>query len=283
MLSPDTSQQKLLLIVGPKRSGKGTIARVLTGLLGQDSVAAPTLASLATNFGLAPLIGKSVAIIGDARISARADQAAIAERLLSISGEDSLTIDRKFLSAWTGRLPVRFLVFTNELPRLSDASGALASRFVVLTMEHSFLGKEDRGLGNRLLGELPGILNWALTGYRRMRERGYFLQPESAREAIEELEALGSPVASFVKERCSVASGLQCSADRLFTEWKLWCEANGRREPGTVQTFGRDLRAVVSGLRVVKPRVDGRQARSYEGIGIAGAIEHGQAPPVDRW
>ncbi|MGD5575264.1 hypothetical protein QUU09_22715, partial [Xanthomonas citri pv. citri] len=91
LLSADTSQQKIPLIIGPKRSGKGTIARVLTALLGQDSVTAPTLASLATNFGLAPLIGKSVAIVGDARLSGKVDQSAIAERLLSISGEDSLT------------------------------------------------------------------------------------------------------------------------------------------------------------------------------------------------
>jgi putative DNA primase/helicase len=53
-LGVDTSHQKILLLVGPKRSGKGTIARVLTRLLGIDSVAAPTLASLARNFGLAP-------------------------------------------------------------------------------------------------------------------------------------------------------------------------------------------------------------------------------------
>ncbi|MFG1346123.1 phage/plasmid primase, P4 family [Xanthobacter autotrophicus DSM 431] len=283
LLAPDTSQQKIMLIVGPKRSGKGTIARVLTGLLGRDSVAAPTLASLATNFGLAPLIGRSVASIGDARLSARADQAAIAERLLSISGEDSITIDRKFLSAWTGRLPIRFLIMTNELPRLSDASGALASRFVVLTMERSFFGNEDRALGNRLMGELPGILNWARVGYLRLQKRGYFLQPDSAREAVDELEALGSPVASFVKDRCTVASGLQCPAERLFGEWKLWCEASGRREPGTIYTFGRDLRAVVTGLRVVRPRIEGHQTRFYEGIGIAGATEQDRSRPYNDW
>jgi putative DNA primase/helicase len=55
-LSGDTSLQKLLMVVGPKRSGKGTIGRVLTGLLGVHNTAAPTLASLTTNFGLAPLI-----------------------------------------------------------------------------------------------------------------------------------------------------------------------------------------------------------------------------------
>ena len=59
-------------------------------------VVAPTLASLVQNIGLAPLIGKPLAIVGDARIGARADQAVITERLLSISGEDFMTIDRKF-------------------------------------------------------------------------------------------------------------------------------------------------------------------------------------------
>jgi putative DNA primase/helicase len=71
-LSSDTSQQKILFIVGPRRSGKGTIARVLTALVGRDSVVNPTLASLQTTFGLAPLIGKPLAFITDARLGGRA-------------------------------------------------------------------------------------------------------------------------------------------------------------------------------------------------------------------
>ena len=51
LLSGDARQQKLFMLVGPKRSGKGTIARVLGGLLGQRNVAGPTLSSLSTNFG----------------------------------------------------------------------------------------------------------------------------------------------------------------------------------------------------------------------------------------
>src|SRR5262249_5576971 len=58
-LLPDTSQQKMLMIVGPKRSGKGTIARVLRALVGIDNTTSPTLASLGTNFGLWPLLGKT--------------------------------------------------------------------------------------------------------------------------------------------------------------------------------------------------------------------------------
>jgi putative DNA primase/helicase len=49
--------QKILLLVGPTRGGKGAIARVLGQLVGPANVAGPTLSSLGTDFGLAPLLG----------------------------------------------------------------------------------------------------------------------------------------------------------------------------------------------------------------------------------
>ncbi|MBN2475850.1 MAG: hypothetical protein JXB62_14660, partial [Pirellulales bacterium] len=134
LLSADTSQQKILFLVGPKRSGKGTIARLIRGLIGPSNVAGPTLAGLATNFGLSPLLGKSVAIIPDARLSGRSDRAIVIERLLSISGEDTLTVDRKYRDPVTTKLATRLVLVSNELPRLSDASGALASRLIVLRL-----------------------------------------------------------------------------------------------------------------------------------------------------
>lgn len=94
LLTADTRQQKIFLLIGPPRSGKGTIARVLRRLVGEGNVAAPTLSGLTTNFGCSSLIGKSLAIVSDARLSTRNDQAVVVERLLAISGEDKLTIDR---------------------------------------------------------------------------------------------------------------------------------------------------------------------------------------------
>jgi putative DNA primase/helicase len=270
LLTADTSQQKIFLIVGPKRSGKGTISRVLTAMLGQGNVASPTLAGLCTNFGMQPLIGKSLATIGDARLGHRHDQAQIAERLLSISGEDSITVDRKHLTPWTGRLGVRFLIMTNEMPRLSDASGALASRFIVLTMSQSFFGKEDPGLTSRLLEELPGILNWAIVGWQRLHKRGYFLQPASSAAAIEELEALSSPVLAFVRDRCVVGPAERIEVGTLYSAWCRWCEEQGRREPGQKPNFCRDLQAAVQGLRLRKLGGDGNRYTIYEGITVRG-------------
>jgi hypothetical protein len=52
MLTADTAQQKALLLVGPRRSGKGTLGRVLKALIGAANVCGPTTSSLAGNFGL---------------------------------------------------------------------------------------------------------------------------------------------------------------------------------------------------------------------------------------
>lgn len=267
LLTTDTSQQKAFLMIGPKRSGKGTIARVLASMLGKNNIAGPTLNSLSTNFGLQPLIGKQVAIISDARLSGKADQSTIAERVLSISGEDALTIDRKHRESWTGTLKTRFLILSNELPRLSDASGALSSRFILLQMTRSFYGQEDLGLGARVLAELPGILQWSIAGLHRLRKRGYFVQPASSADAIDELDALTSPIKAFIADRCTIDPKGKIECGNLYARWRLWCEQEGRERPGTSASFGRDLRSAVPGLKSARigPE-DDRGPRYYVGI-----------------
>ena len=266
LLTPDTRQQKMLFLLGPKRSGKGTIARVLRELVGTANVAGPTFGSLSTNFGLSPLIGKSVALVSDARLSGRSDSAVITERLLSISGEDALTIDRKFRDPLTVKLNARFVILSNELPRLGDASGALAGRLILLRLTRSWFGEEDTHLFDRLKGALPGILLWAVEGWRRLQERGRFLQPKSAAKLVEEMEDLSSPVGAFVRERCRVGSGERVEVCDLYAAWRSWCDVHGRKEPGTEETFGRDLRAAVPALDKTRPRTPEGRLYVYTGI-----------------
>jgi putative DNA primase/helicase len=265
-LLPDTAQQKILMIVGPRRSGKGTIARVLRALVGVGNTVAPTLAGLGTNFGLWPLLGKTVAIISDARLSGRTDIALVTERLLSISGEDALTIDRKNLSHVTCQLPVRFVILTNELPRLSDPSGALVGRLILLRQTKTWYGQEDTGLTRKLLGELPGILLWSIAGWQRLRARGRFVQPPSACRLLRDMEDLSSPIGAFIRECCIVGPGREILVRDLFERWKQWCEEKSMKDAGHQSTFGRDLRAAVPHLEARQPRVGGERVRTYVGI-----------------
>ncbi|MVO86643.1 NTP-binding protein [Streptomyces sp. p1417] len=276
VLSGRTDQQKILLIVGPTRSGKGTVARVLGRLVGKGNVAGPTLASLATNFGLSPLLGKPLAVISDARLSGR-DGQQVVERLLTISGEDTIDVDRKYRQPWTGKIPARLMVLSNELPNFGDSSGVIAKRFIVLTMSVSWLGKEDTTLTDKLTAELPGILNWALDGLARLETNGRIGQPTSSGDAITTMQDTASPTSAFVRDRCETGPACSVQVDVLWEMWKDWAEDAGVK-PGSKAMFGRNLLSVEPRIRRAKPRIDGRQVPVYEGIGVKSYANNGDSP-----
>lgn len=269
LLTPDTSQQKIFLLKGPPRSGKGTIAKVIGGLVGE--VAGLTSSSFGEPFGLAPLIERTVGIIDDMRSgdSARpsAYSSSLCERLLTISGGGVIPVNRKNKSYWEGRLSTRIIILSNEMPGLKDASGALASRFIVIRMTKSFLEKVDIELGDRLLKELPGILNWALDGYDRLNGRGHFVQPRSAREEIRVMRRSASPIKEFVEECCIVGGNNLCASSKLFDAWKKWCDPK-EYECGDDSEFGRKLNAAVPGLKRVQRYIEGKKTWCQSGISL---------------
>jgi putative DNA primase/helicase len=163
------------------------------------------------------------------------------------------------------------MILSNELPRFGDASGAISSRFVVLNLRESFYGRENTRLTAELLEELPGILSWALDGLDRITRRGRLSTPAASEDAIAALQDLVSPTSAFVRERCTTGPADEIWVDSLYDAWKTWCEDNGHK-PGSVQGFGRDLRAVLPGLRVVRHELpDGSRYRAYKGIALISA------------
>ena len=138
----------------------------------------------------------------------------------------------------------------------------------MLILTESFFGREDRGLMQRLLPERPGILNWAIAGYERLCQRGYFQQPTSAADAITDLEDLGSPISAFLRDRCVIAPGRSVICSHLFDEWKSWCDTQNRGNAGTLQSFGRDVRAAVPGVKVKQFRYENAVLRCYDGVGL---------------
>jgi putative DNA primase/helicase len=268
VISGRTDLHKILLMVGPTRGGKGAIARVLIALVGRKNVAGPTLNSLSGEFGLAPLIGKPLAVISDARFAGR-DASVVVERLLSISGEDTLTVNRKYRDQWTGKLPSRLHVLSNELPKLGDASTAIVGRIILLLLSHSWLNKEDHTLEPALHTELSGILNWALTGLQQLTldNGNAFTRLASADEAITAMRDLASPVAAFVREQCEMGAELRIAVDDLYAAYKNWAEDSGHSKKSK-QTFGRDLRAAIPSISMERPREGENRRREYVGIDI---------------
>ena len=253
LLTSDTSQEKALLIIGPKRAGKGVIGRVFTALVGPDNVASPTTSDLSTQFGLEQLLGKVLALITDARFSGKGTQE-VTERLLSIIGRDRIGVPRKFMPSVQTVLNTRFVITTNELPKFRDDALALPNRFVILSLDRSFFDAEETNLKETLMAEMPGILNWALAGWKTLKARGKFEQPQSSKETAQELADLASPLLVWLRERCELGQEYRTPTDEVFADWRHWSRVNGHGEGGTNSEFGTKLRQAGVGKAQNKKR-----------------------------
>jgi putative DNA primase/helicase len=266
-LVPDNSFNKMLCLIGPQRSGKGTIAWVIEQLVGTENVAAPRLGEFDDKWVLWDLIGKPVTFLSEARIGPKSDQAAIVDILLKVTGNDPVRADRKNLRPWTGRLMTRFILQSNEMPRLAEVSGALADRMIFLQMTESFLGHEDLELQAKLRPELPSILRWAAKGLVRLKRRGRFDPPQTSRRMNDDMREIGSPVQAFLDDWCDVGPLREVGVQDLYVHWTAWCKLNGRRDPGEVSILARNLRAILPRMETRQRRVEGgRRERYFVGL-----------------
>jgi putative DNA primase/helicase len=113
---------------------------------------------------------------------------------------------------------------------------------------------------------LPGILNLAIEGRKRLYERGCFLQPASAADLLADAEDLASPITQCVKECFTLRDDAVISKSDAFDIWRAWAGKHGHHV-GNSATFGKDLNAAFPHIRTVRPRVNGKQVPAYAGIG----------------
>jgi P4 family phage/plasmid primase-like protien len=257
--------QKIFMLVGPPRCGKGTIQQVVEGLLGHQNVCSPNLIDFAKPFGLEQAIGTRLAIVPEVAFPPRETQQIVAS-LKAISGGDKVTVDRKHIKNISLRLPMKIVLVTNNFIALPDNSKALPSRIVPLRFSKSFLGQEDLALSGRLANELPSILNWALEGFRRLHQNGgKFTLPNSTVELMGQLLYESAPLQSFVQDACVLDPRKGVLKQSLHERYKEWKKAN---DPDglllSAADFTRELQAAVSHLAVKRASNRNLEQGSYQ-------------------
>jgi putative DNA primase/helicase len=258
---------KIFMIIGPPRSGKGIIGRILKALLGSDNVCSHDFQTMSNDFGKAPLIGKSLGLFSDERDPKQV--ASVVVTLLTISGEDGVTVNRKNKSHWQGKLGARLMLLANLPPLFSDASTAVISRIVHLETNESWLGREDFDLENKLMTELSGILNEALDGLHRLivTNKNRFTHVPGNEETIQEMEDLAAPIKPFVRDYCDLGAEYEVERNQLYHSYRTWCPLNGIKQPDIKAVFGRNLKAAFPSIKNKRPWGDGdARPRYYSGI-----------------
>lgn len=270
LLSGRTDLQKIFLFVGPPRGGKGTVFRLIKRMF-QDQAGAFKVNRLENEFGLACLLGKLVAYDQDVRASTShlRNVGQVVERLLGISGEDEQNVPRKNLDDLILTLGVRLMLGSNPPFGLSDVTGALATRLVILRFPESFLGREETDLDDALAAELPAIVDLALAALGDLEVAGRFVEPKSSAEERASVERIANPMLGFLEDRCELGADFQTGCDELFRAACAWRLANGHKNM-SAGAFADFLRA--RGIPKTRPYVerDGKQVRGggsvYKGV-----------------
>jgi P4 family phage/plasmid primase-like protien len=205
-LTGDTSLQKMLWLYGKAAAGKSTFTQVLAYVVGERNTVSFELWDFTNRFTLQTFLGKTLAISADAELSERGQDARqIIGQIKAIVGEDHRSVDRKNRDIIERvKLRTRLLLCVNRLPSLPSAGGALERRSLIVPFDRRFRGDKDTLLAEKLMSEAGGIVQWALLGLRRLRERGDFPVTKRAREMNERMAELSNPIPAFVEDCCDI-------------------------------------------------------------------------------
>lgn len=262
VMVPDTTAHRFVTFVGPPRSGKSTSKNIIENLVGSDHIARKQLSDMGGDFGLQDTLDKRLIVIPDSKDVPGGHRNQALERLLALTGGDSVGVQRKYLPAVSVKLLTRLLVLGNRQPAWIDESGAMAARQIAINFDRSFEGKEDQGVEDQLMAELPGIANWALEGLVRLRANKYtFTVGAQGKAAVEEVRRSASPALRFAQERLVVTGSdddivLQ---DEVFEAYQQWGKDEG--------LTGRSLRnktELMSDLETSLHNVKATQSRKLE-------------------
>jgi putative DNA primase/helicase len=274
-LSADVSQQKFMLFLGLPRSGKGTTAQVLQALVGKENALGFDLGRLIDRFSTASLVNKTLAVVGEVELS-KHDKPRILEKLKAATGNDALPVERKGKDIQgSAVLPTRWLLSANSMPQLHDASGALAQRMLLLNFNRTFAGREDTGLLDKLLADLPGIAAWAVAGLRDLRQHGWAAPAVSQAARNEFRRASSSPLA-FLQDCCQVRrdwlhpllEGVEGCDDQGCEVQKDWL-ALGHSHWQAEETGEVDTRAfgwLMRDIKALLPHLSDKQRRTAQGV-----------------
>jgi P4 family phage/plasmid primase-like protien len=207
------AQKAFFLYSEASGTGKSTFLQVLKHLVGEKNTSSLSLEKMATlSPMLKALIGKRVNINDE--LGTKYLEASSVSAILS--GED-VTFDVKYKDAISMNFSkTRFIFSTNQLPNFNQALG-MDRRIAIIPFQHRFYNTDGQILDFYKLvldKESGAILNWAITGYLRIKERvknnqNPFTESEASKTALSEYKNTIDPIVAYLTEYDKIAEMLE--------------------------------------------------------------------------
>jgi putative DNA primase/helicase len=230
--------EKFFMLVGSGANGKSVLLSVVADLVGSHHVSAVQPNQFDNRFQRAHLHGKLANIITEIAEGAEIHDA----QLKSLVTGEMNTAEHKHKDPFEFTPFAKHWFGTNHMPHTRDFSDALFRRGVILPFNNKFEGAlRDVHLPAKLKAELPGILNLALEGLKRLNERNAFTECASSVEAIKQWRLEADQVAQFVEEVCEIGSEHSTTSDQLYREYDAWADGAGIRRKLNRKNFALRL------------------------------------------
>ncbi|WP_226668720.1 phage/plasmid primase, P4 family [Metabacillus litoralis] len=266
-LTVETKAEKAVYYYGGGANGKSVMASIVTALVGEDNVSSVPLSEFSQTFGMENLIGKSLNIAAENEMGGKALKT---ENFKAIVSGDNITINIKYRPAINYRPYCRLVFLVNNLPDSSDVTEGYFRKIIIVPFPRTFK-KEERNveLKNELLKELPGILNWAIQGLKRLRSNNYqFSECKAIKETESAYHDEQNPVREFFHSHVVQVGGSRTKQSDFYNMYSQWLTVQGIDDKGTKsrQVFWRYFKVILDSenIPIVKKKVKGTVY--YDGI-----------------
>ena len=237
-LTTNCRYEKFLMTNGSGANGKSVLLAVIAELLGKVAITSVQPSQFENPFMRAHLHGKLANIITEIAEGAEINDA----QLKSLVSGEMTTASHKHQPTFDFIPYAKHIFATNHLPRTRDYSEALYRRALVLTFNNKFDGSNrDVHLIEKLKAELPGILNMALAGLKRLNENKAFTVCSSSLEITSRWRRESDQVSQFVDEACEINPDKKTAIALLYDSYKAWAMDVGIRHTVNRNTFTERL------------------------------------------
>ncbi len=265
-LRRDNPLQLFFVLVGDGANGKTTFGRVLEALFGRDAVSTLSLQQIGSHrFAGAELEGRMLNLCDDLPY----DRPLAATGFLKVlTGGGSMMVERKHQHPFELNFGGKLVSMANRLPPTEDDTYAFWRRAVVFPFEQVFPEddpRRDPDLAEKLLAELPGVLNLALTGLARVRSRGRFDPDGALADSREEWRRRADPVRAELMDGFEPCPGAFVTNARLYA-WHLECCDRDNREPLSERAFGHAVGRAFPSSRPERKPVGGKRVWGRPGL-----------------
>jgi putative DNA primase/helicase len=241
-LTGDTTEQCLFICWGQGANGKSVLLntlRAMAGTLGADTAFTTFEVTRSDNSNdLAGLVNARLVTSKESSEGKQLNEA----RVKAVTGHEPVTCRFLYNEFFTYVPTWKVLLAVNHKPEIRGTDNGIWRRIRLLPFTVSFQGKrEDKRLEDKLMAELPGILNWALQGCLEWQALGDLCAPAVVTDATREYRAESDAVGRFLDD-CTCAQEIGgARATELYQAFVKWTKANGEEGTSNVR-FARSMK-----------------------------------------